>query len=426
MDGIVNIFAFCVYFGVMILCAVLIIYSTLRWIRHSKTRDKRLYILSGIAFIILLFMFSRYYMKHLEGPDGDENRNGIVKTELLSGDHYNNETFDFSMVTDGCLAITKTVVSLLIFVVVFASAVTLLSIVILCIYIGLRTIIQGKAETGKLIDNKFVYAIKQPIVILVVTLGILSFFFILPIIVGEQGGGDMIETWTDGIIRIDSLFDFNISGVEKGGTDTTDHGDNDLVTYILTYIIVLGVGLAVVKLLYAVLGHVLLKEDKLDLIDKYSSPIALLSVGVAFLLALQRGKIPAETGSQTIWELVKAFGTVVFIIAIVILTLEIIRLLIDIQQKLIRQEAKYLFIALVGQSALLVLGALNFIFSGVCSMIGSAENTDLDAVEVKLKRMIVEKMKQQMDCVDVDDDGSGHDGNYRTSFSEFDEKVTKK
>lgn len=415
MEGILNIFAFCLYFGMMFLCVALVISGILRWIKKSGTRYKRMDILSWIAFVILLLMFSRYYMGHLAGSNEDTNKDGVINVENLSEEGSRGS--EASVMTDVFLKAAKTVVGSLIYVVILASVITMLFIVILCIYNGLKTIVHKKTVTGNSISDNFIENIKQPIVIVVITLGILSFFFIFPILVAEKQGGNLIDTWMDGIIKIDNLFDFKNVGGHK------DNGQKDdiLITYILLYIIIMGVGFAVVKLLYSVFERVLKNEEKTDLIDKYSSPIALLSVGVSFLYAFKVGKVPADTYGGTIWELLKSFVTVIFIIAIVILTLEIVRLLMDIRQKLIRQEAKYLFISLVGKAALLLLGALNSIYSAVNGMIGSLEDTGIDQTEMELRQKIVDKMKEQMEEEEDDDDEK-----YIRSFLGFDEKITKK
>lgn len=433
MQSLISIVAFCVYLGIMILSILLIIYRILSWIKdkNQETRNMKLTILAWIAFAILLLMFSRYYVNHIANTNETKSENEAVSEKQLSSEQNGSEMLVDVLFWNSA----KTLIKGLIYTAIFASVITLLLIVIFVIFHGLRTIITGKGGTQDQTYKKFADAIRQPIVILVITSGIVSLFFILPILVGEQKEGNLIEIWKDGIVRINDLIDFNLKEKQEEAQEDTqvinqenikedasiaDQNNNKvegLATYILLYIIVMGVGFAVVKLLYSILGRVILKEEEVDLIDKYSSPIALLSVGVAFLLALKGGKIPAESNIETIGELLKAFGTVIFIIAIVILVLEVVRLLMDIRQKLIRDEAKNLFIALVGQAALLLFVALNSIYSAVNSMFNSDEDKDLDNVLAKLRRRMVFKMEQQMDDDDKD---------YETSFSGFDEKVTKK
>lgn len=138
----------------------------------------------------------------------------MVNVEHLSEEQDDSKGSEVPVMTDVFLQVAKTVVGSLLYVVILASVVTVLFIVILCIYNGLRTIIHVKSRTGEPSDDKFDNAIKQPIVIFVITLGILSFFFILPFLVGEQEKGNLLGTWIDGVLKIDNLFDFNENTIE--------------------------------------------------------------------------------------------------------------------------------------------------------------------------------------------------------------------
>lgn len=381
LEQIFDILAFCICCGIIILCIILIISGVLRWIKDDTTRDKRLNKMAWIAAAVLGIGFLRHY-----------------KVEGLG-------TFLFKK--------SKTAISGLLGSVIVLSAVMLLVIAILCICNSVKIIWESKKNSSVKQNFEFGKVLKNPTVMSVVAWGVLAMFFILPFLAGRQIS-DPIENWKDGVYRIGGLFKTERSGVN----DPADFQFNALASYMLVYIIVLGVGFAVEKILYAIIGHTLHEKKNRNLIDEYSSPIALLAVGVAILWTIQDDKEPVEIG-----ELLKSFGTVSFIFAIAILTLEVVRLLINVRENFIRQEARYLFVSLIGQSAMLLLGVLNSIYGAVNNTIGSTDNTNMGQIETKLTQRMIKAMDKAIDNTDTD---SKNEADSKTTFCPFAEKVTKK
>lgn len=219
MQSLISIVAFCVYLGIMILSILLIIYRILSWIKDKdqETRNKKLTILAWIAFAILLLMFSRYYANHIANTHENKSENESVSEKQLSSEQNGSEILVDVLFWNSA----KTLIKGLIYTAIFASVITLLLIVIFVIFHGLRTIITGKGGTQDQTYKKFADAIRQPIVILVITSGIVSFFFVLPILVGEQKEGNLIETWKDGIVRINDLIDFNLKEKQEEAQEDT-------------------------------------------------------------------------------------------------------------------------------------------------------------------------------------------------------------
>ena len=98
------------------------------------------------------------------------------------------------------------------------------------------------------------------------------------------------------------------------------------------------------------------------------------------------------------------------------MTLETIRLLVDMSERLIRVEAKYLFIFLVGQATILLLSMLNSIYGAVNAIIGDKAGTALDQIQDKIRNAMIAAMDRQLDG----------QKNHKRTFSGFTGKSTKK
>ena len=60
-----------------------------------------------------------------------------------------------------------------------------------------------------------------------------------------------------------------------------------VITYMLVYVIVLGVGFSIARILYAIVKDNLNQKQTATLIDEYSSSMGVLGVGVSILLVLR-------------------------------------------------------------------------------------------------------------------------------------------
>lgn len=467
MDGIINVLVFCALFGTIFLGIGLAVSGILRWLRPTsgnpdpgtapvidiEKRRKRLNIASWVAFVVLCLMLLAYF--GVAGLPGSENNYGTIES---MGSPVENEAGEVlgtaepqqsggDTMTVVALNILRMIIGLLMFGSIAFSVIMLLFAIIFFICKVLSIIIQAKKGNGHANEEskKFVDIIKVPVVRGFVAWGIFALFFVLPFVVGERTNGSPMETWKSGVNNIVDLF-YMGSKTETPSADSeaeelyTDSEEGKLLTeskegelsaeskaevsstdilisYMLIYIIVLGVGSVVIKLLCSIIEHASNEEEKGELIDEYSSSIALLAVGVAALWAM-KGKAEEEDYGKLIFNLLKAFGTVMFIAALVILTLEIIRLLMDMKEKIIRQEARYLFISLIGKSAMLLLGALNWIYDAVNSVMGNIESRTMHRMDDRVKKRMVDIMGEQMDDRDKPKG--------KVTFSVFDERTTKK
>lgn len=403
-----SIITFCFWCGMLCLCTILIIYSVLNWLKPPKTKSTRLNIMAGIAFVALCILVL---------PDLKE-----IYPEV-------NDDFLFHIV--------KFVIGGLLLGCITFSVIALLILIIRCIFTGVYHILNMNAEMEntcpKSSESVLADVCNGAGVKIVIVAGIISLFLIIPFLMGAAPGKKPMESWEAGAKQIGNYFSIANNKAAQNNEEGNSNNSPDalskcLITYTLIYIILLGLFVAVAKILYSIIEQTLNKTKNRNLIDEYSSPIALLAVGVALLMLLQNGDIPKESRFDTVIELLKSFATVIFIAAITILTLEIIRLLMDIRNNFIRKEARYIFISLIGQASLLLLGILNMFSNAINSAIGITIDIQLYRMDKKLRQKVIDVMEETIDSIETSTNNSQEDDENRdeTTFSPFEEKVTKK
>lgn len=432
MEDITNILAFCGRLGILILFVILAVSGVLRWLGDKGKRAKRLNILSVGAVIVLAVIFLI--------------RNGGTLSAVFG--EKNNEAITLIFINGSKIAI-----KLLVLGAVVASAAMLIFIIWLCIHFGICALKQAKSGQGNSLSeelknksNELFAIVRTPIIVFVITWGILALFIVFPLLMSGQDNASLTEAWQEGVVRIVHFVGLDqeddeasesvpaAAGDKNVGEPTAADGDQngkeqaaedtegetpfykDLISYILVFIIVLGVGFAVVKILYSIISGTFAKRNEKNIIDEYSAPMGILAVGVSILWTFRSQNIWDNNAITNIGEFVKSFSVVIFVMALAILTLEIIRLLVDMREKLIRYEAKYLFVSLIGQASMLLLEMLHSIYQSVNSAIGGTTKSGMDQIQGKIRRGIVETMDGQLDC----------EKDYETTFAGFDGEVTKK
>lgn len=407
MGEIITIIEFFALFGSMIMGAFLIISWIFRFIRPNEYREKRLNILTGAAAVLFCLGFGVHYIR----------KNEIELEAVLS---------DLPDIKEG--------IGVLMLIPVIVSIMFLLVIIIACIYKGFHTIIFGKGELSE--------RIKKPIVILAIVLGICSLFLTFPFLIGEHPNKDPVKIWGDGVCEIVKFFGVEEKQDENNGTtsrlspvekttnnaisteqkkdDTEGFSASMLFTYLMFYVIMLGIIFMGIRILYSIAKRTLQRNGETDFINEYSNSIGLLLVGIALLRGFRNdGFLTGDDVSKTIIELVKSFAEVVVIVALTILILEIIRLLMDMRQKLIYKEARYLFIFLIGHGALLILAVLNFLFDTINTVFGDIYNNNIGQIQEKLRKKMIDAIAEEINEI-------GESIGFARRFSPFDERVTKK
>ena len=367
-----------------------------RWVcaDGAETRNKRLTMLGWIAFVIL----------------------AIVCIDIYIGSHANSVTtliqhFRFDL-------------GALIFIVLVAAGSVPFLLVLICVIKGISIIfkgVQGKDRTDR--QSPLSKILKTPVVAATVAVGIVSIFFIIPFLISETKSGGPLKIWVDGVTEINSLLSVAESDTPVSVAKPASQGiEQAIICYVLIYVIVLGAGTAAVKLLFGLICRTFkYDENQNKLYDEYSSPVAILIVGVAFLLALiEIDDFTSKGPWKTLGIFVQYLVMVVVLAAIVVLVVELTRRVINITDKLIREEAGYLGIALYAQVFLLLLGLITAICSALNSAVGSAENTRMDEIESKLKQRMVEAANRAIEGIDKEQKKAGQ------TFPPFKGKSTKK
>lgn len=392
MDAIKNIVILCVSIGFLGVSLFLVVNAVLRWLAcREDLRAKRLNILTGFAVAGLLVMFLG-------------SRWGTV-AEVFSPAAGGNGPAD---TTEVFIEIAKFAAKLLSLGIVVISIALLSLIVTLFLGHGLKAVMEAATQKNrplkdrlKELGNNLSEAMKSPIFAASMTWGLLVFFVILPFFLGKSNGS-AVENWKDGIYQI-------VRSEESAFYKV-------LMQYILLIIIVLGVTFAAFKLLYSVILRTFQEKRERELIDKYSIEIGVLTVGVAMLWMVQDENLLKKAPSfEFVLELFKAFAVVILVVALIVLVLEVIRLLLDMRGKLIRKEARLLFISSVGKVTLLLNSILHTLYDAMNSAIGNTNDHSLDRIQEKIKENMVEAMDEELSKTKE----------YNRSFSAFDEVVTK-
>lgn len=418
MEKIKTIFAFCICLGIITSCIIIIISRILRWLSPKESRNKRLDILSWIAFFVLT-VFMLLYLKNNLNINANKN---II--------HF----FRFSC----------SLISFFVICIIVALVMVLLMLIAFCIYYSLKVFISTKKRDKNLGEQSenFVEKINSPVVIFTIALSILALFIIIPFLIGDQKLSKPIDIWENGAYEINDFFSSknnnenatwrreeaiqaaNLNnGVSSEHNVDNEQSSNTLVTtYILIYIIVLGVTFTFFRILYSIIEHSFENKKKINLINEYSSSIAFLAVGVALLWTLRGGELQQKTPLESFAEILKSFVMVISIFAISILTLEIIRLLMDMRQKIIREEARLLFIALIGHCSVLLMDIVFFFFGTVHNAIGISKDFAQIGFVNKLRRKLAKTIKKNLDAEDSQTDRK----NPERYFAVFDEQIIKK
>lgn len=391
MQNIKDILSMFVYLGGYTLCIILIIYRILTWLAPNNTREKRLNIVAWITFAILV-------MPRLIN-------NFIRFSGVISGDKTN---------ITALIKLSNEFLRILLYGVALISASIPFLIALIYIYNCVLSFVKIKKQDPNIknIWNTFNEHFKSPAVILLLTWGIIALFFLFPLLI-SRNLEHPLKAWLTGIDIIISIF-----GVGQSNSEM-EHSSKFSI-YALIYIIVIGVGFAVFKILYTIIEQSFKKKKEFNFINAYSNPIALLAVGVSLLWTIVWGEIKLTDYRDTIIKIIKSFVAIVIIFAVIILVLELTRLLIDMRQGLIRQVAKCLFIALIGQCSLLLLSTFSFLFYTINSAIGDTINNKMFLeVENNMRNYIVHFIKEKSSINSLDPE------KMRT-FKKFEKKITKK
>ena len=467
LNGILDMLKACLWIGVIIVCTVLIISGILRWLAPQNMRNKRLNIAGWIAFAVLAVMFLYNRRGDIIGLFSDSTGNRTMTTVVIN---MAKMSFKF-LLLGAVLAIVA--IMLLVFIVIFKKG----------IHAALFTHNQTLKEWARSLNatsNDFRSIIKTPIFTFLVTCGIILVFILLPFLMGNSeppkstsdsasidtssstlsNANDtkgLAATWVDGVVQFanavknksDSAnpeLENNGEGGELNesekqdidtkpeesnkGTDSAKEVNNSkpvqitvpvaVIEYTLMFLIVLGVGFAIIRILFAIVKDNLRRKNATNLVEEYSSSMGILGVGVSILLVLQNKEFSIHDNSlvDAIGAFFKYFVIVAAVLTLAITILEVISLIINTRITLIQQEARYLYVAFVGNISLLILTTMNSLFSILNSILGHhIWEGKIDQIQQRLADCIMQTMDGEIDQKSTNAD---------VTFTVFNEKVTKK
>jgi len=390
------------WIGAVLLCVALIFRAVLHWLSPpgTWTREDRLKRLARLAGGVLAALF--LYAKR--------GRIGGAVNNLLEAAEED---------PDGALPLIVYTLKLMLFGVVSVSIVILLLVVALYLFFVVRAMFTAvkscfpgkKSEDREKLtkqlgqaSKRLIAIIRSPIMASAITWGLVVLFVVLPFLVGYQAEKQTVtEAWKTGVVQLVTFGKDDLPEEDNPGAGNSDEnnpkGDNfyrAVVRYALYAIIVLGVAFSTYKLLYSILTHALAENRSRDIMDEYAGAIGVLGVGIAILWTIQDESV-FKTPEELPAKLLQSFVTVTLVMALVVLTLEVISLLMDMGNRLIREEAGLLFVSFVGEAVLLILCALDYIYKGLSGAMGRAEDHLLDDVQEAIRQLVVVYMSDYLE-----------------------------
>ena len=345
---------------VFVFAAMVTVGGTLRWIGNSEERAKRLKFIwkCSVAFIGSMIAFFVWNFHHNELPS------------------------DADMVQTVQVVIKALGVGVLL---VFFALLTLIFIVLAgsIVWTVFSAIGKDKEDDKETLRNKLQSRldkiksyINTPFFSILVTAGILALFVIMPLIIGDEQSS-FTECWKDGIEQIAGL-------VKKG---EKEEFSTSISIYALVFISIMGIGYVTANILYEIIKKRL--EKRAVFMSEYSNAIGILAVGVSILCGiLYKAELKNLKTSEVI-QYAKPLVIVIFAIALGVLTLEIIRLLIDMRERLIRHEARYLFVLLVGICTMILVRVFYAVYNAVSAVLGG-KSSQIRAAEEKMEMVYEE------------------------------------
>lgn len=390
---------------------VLTVIGILRWLKDADKRKHRLNIVSGFAFCILVLLLL-----------------SVSWSSVSAG--FNQWFGDNEQATASLIITSKITIKVLLIVLVVAFAVMLTVTAAGFVLYGLWAMIYTVCSFGEpnkeslkkdLQDkaDKLLVLLNNPVFILIIVGGILAVFGILPVVMGGNSES-LAECWISGVKEIAVLC--------KGGNKMKFSAALSL--YMLVYIAVVGVGYAVAYIIYEIIKDLLKSGNKRGFWSEYSNCIGLMAVGVSVLLMASSGSFNLDSDTTFIKRLsgfARPFFTVLLIIALGVLALEIVRLLIDMKETLIRKEARYVFVMLVGCCAVIIVNSLSLLYNAfVKDLAGNEMKSDggEDRME-KIQVQIIEQIDRDL-REEIHRTAYGSIDNTKFPFAVFEKRVNKK
>lgn len=383
MKYVAPILLFCAWVGGTLTSLSIIGYDLIQWFTIKKDQKYTFspHFWAALAFFVITELFA-------------------FRTQILSGIETLSSNTEIILLT-----------------LIFAAVLFILLLFLLfCIYIYKQF---RQVAKGVLTSKTVSYQTRKEALAFLITVGIILLYLFLPLAAGKnalQGNpnyNDSIQnTWCNGVINIARFM-----GSQSEANVAKSLTYQELISYTLFYVILLGVCFAAFKIIYTIMGNAIAKASP-SIWDQYSSAIGLFSVCISILLSMQEikfGEVKKDI-LKIMGIFFKDFAIVLFVATGVILSLEAMNLLIDMRRKLIRKEGKLIFVAVVGQVTLILLNFIKSVARATESALGTEKTGQASSfMDTPIEKVIL-YMQEELEEED------------RTSYSfpAFHEKVTRK
>lgn len=449
MNAIITVALYFGCFGIVALCLVLVVSGVLRWLKAGPSRTKRLNTLSWIAAAVLFTAVTVHYTGGIVSPGQSDISAPKTEDVSLSSMDDTGESAMYEADTGAAieqtgeqrvangifLRVSGAAVKFFLLCMAISAVAVLVVIVSLCLYRGVRTIIltrsggyPAKMRMAQESEANWLFAetIRSPVVILVIVGGVLSLFFLLPFLTGDLDSGTPLEIWKDGVCEINRLFN-----IQPEAAALNIFTVNTLASYLMMYIVILGVGFLVIQSSCSLLRYAFGNDRSSCTAGEHFRGIAFLLLTIFVLLAFKNGTLPQKGRGDLLFELLKSSATAIAFTVLVTVALEVLRFLVDTKRNLIPQGMRLLLLYLFGQVIALALGLAGALFDALNNAIGTVESSDMNRMEMKLRRKLMNALNEQLDnkkdpkkplAIKSEKGQNAH----QHTFSAFDEKITKK
>lgn len=412
MEGMKNVLLFCLWVGGTLLCIITVIRSLIRWAASKKEREKLFPWTFWMALFGLALILINALGIDLSGLLEDQNATGV-----------------------GLLHAAKNIMGSAVILAVLLFGILLIACIGIFIWRCVRAIKAGNPVSRKL---------ENPAFAALITFVILAVYLVAPLVIGSvatntyaddelaSAGQGITQTWKNGMVAVAKFMGVSeedkqarnqdaaavdpaspstagsqqeqLEALEQGSAPDTDFDFRKLAGYTLLYVIILGIGFAATRILYTIIWNALTNCDESTLWNEYAGAIGLVAVCFSLLLASIKTSFP----NNDFKELLKVFSItlcfVVIVVALVALVLEVIRLIIDMRETLIKKSAKVVFIFVVGNMALLLLEIIQTLFCGLETAVGTSRQANIEEIIEKMEQKLVDIMNTELETnVDRDD-----------------------
>lgn len=148
------------------------------------------------------------------------------------------------------------------------------------------------------------------------------------------------------------------------------------------------------NIVYIIFDDFLTKASGRGFLREYSNSIGLLAIGIAMLSSVFLGKTDSNSDLlKLVGNALKSMAVVILLFAVVVMVLEIINLLMDMRDTLLREESGLIFIYLVLLGSALLANVLHSLYLAVSSLFVTSDGTTA-RIEKFMKIFLMECVMQ--------------------------------